>query len=91
MPTVTSKTKADHDRAEMDKRSVKKDKTTEKPLASSGFKSYRYQGRYGPIMIGAKDHDDALNEAKRSTRDPVSHEHLEMWDEGLGKYGPLPK
>ena len=91
MPTVTSKNKAEFDRAEMEKRTVKKDKTSDKPLASAGLKSYRYQGRYGPIMIGAKDHDDALNEAKRSTRDPVSHEHLEMWDEGSNKYGPLSK
>jgi hypothetical protein len=60
-------------------------------MASEGLKSYRYQGRYGHIMIGAKNHDDALNEAKRSTKDNVSHEHLEMWDEGKGKYCPMPK
>ena len=91
MPTVTSKTREEFNEKEMNKRSMKKEKPTDKPMASSGLKSYRYKGRYGHIMIGAKDHDDALNEAKRSTRDPVGHEHLEMWDEGQGKYGPLSK
>lgn len=39
---------------------------TEKPLAAPGFTSYRYQGNYGWIMIGAKDDAGALNEAGRS-------------------------
>jgi len=39
---------------------------TDKPLAVEGLISYRYQGNYGFIMIGATDHNDALNEANRS-------------------------
>lgn len=89
MPTVTSENKAKHDNEFMEKKSPVR--TADKPLASKGLKSYRYQGRYGHIMIGAKDHDDAVNEAKRSTRDPVSHEHMEMWDEKAGKYVPVVK
>ncbi|CAB4127887.1 hypothetical protein UFOVP96_56 [uncultured Caudovirales phage] len=64
---------------------------SEKPMASEGLKSYRYQGRYGHIMIGAKDHEDALKEAQRSTRDKVGAEHLEEWNEEHGKYAPLQK
>ena len=36
------------------------------PMAAAGLDSYRYQGPYGAIMIGARDTADALNEAKRS-------------------------
>ena len=32
--------------------------TTDKPLADHGLTSYRYRGRYGWIMIGARDDDD---------------------------------
>lgn len=39
---------------------------TERPCAVKGLTSYRYRGRYGWIMIGAKDDADALNEANRS-------------------------
>lgn len=38
----------------------------DKPLAAKGLTSYRYKGDYGWIMIGAKDHEDALREANRS-------------------------
>ena len=38
----------------------------ERPCASPGLLSYRYRGRYGWIMIGARDDADALNEATRS-------------------------
>jgi hypothetical protein len=51
-----------------------------KPMAAQGLISYRYKGRYGFIMIGARDDKDALNEAKRSTRDAVSLENLEVWN-----------
>jgi hypothetical protein len=91
MPTVTSANREEFNNKEISKRTAKKEKPSDKPMASSGLKSYRYKGRYGHIMIGAKDHNDALNEAKRSTRDPVGHEHLEMWDESSGKYSPLSK
>jgi hypothetical protein len=45
---------------------------TDKPLAAPGLNSYRYRGRYGFIMIGATDTPDALNEARRSTDEPVT-------------------
>ncbi len=52
---------------------------TNKPLAAKPFTSYRYPGRYGWIMIGAKDNADAMNEAGRSGpyEDPSK---LEMWN-----------
>lgn len=54
--------------------------TTDKPLADHGLTSYRYRGRYGWIMIGAKDDTDALNEARRSTDDAVTADKLEIWN-----------
>lgn len=52
-----------------------------KPCAASGLTSYRYKGRFGWVMIGAKDDADALREAYRSTTlYPVSREHLEIWN-----------
>lgn len=55
-----------------------------KPLAAPGLISYRAKGRYGFIMIGAKDDQDAYNEARRST-DIISS--LEVWDGE--KYTPV--
>jgi soluble lytic murein transglycosylase-like protein len=55
-------------------------KTTDKPLAADGLKSYRYKGQYGWIMIGAKDVQDALNEASRSTNDQIEMSNLQEWD-----------
>lgn len=52
---------------------------TDKPCAARGLVSYRYRGRYGWIMIGASDTDDALREAVRST-DNVVRENLQVWD-----------
>ncbi|MDP9155318.1 MAG: hypothetical protein M3O74_13820 [Pseudomonadota bacterium] len=49
------------------------------PLAAAGLTSYRCKGRYGWIMIGAKDHDDAMREARRSSSD-VTEAGLEIWD-----------
>lgn len=45
----------------------------------AGLTSYRYRGRYGYIMIGANDDDDAEREARRSTVN-VTTEFLERWD-----------
>ena len=53
---------------------------TGKPLADHGLTSYRYRGRYGWIMIGAKDDTDALREARRSTDYPVTLDKLEIWN-----------
>lgn len=55
-------------------------RTTDKPLAAHPFKSYRYRGRYGWIMIGATDNDDALRQAQRSTDDKVTTDRLQFWD-----------
>lgn len=53
----------------------------DRPCAASGLTSYRYKGRFGWIMIGAKDDTDALREASRSTTPyPVNREHLEIWN-----------
>lgn len=49
------------------------------PLAAHPLTSYRLRGPYGWIMIGARDHADAMLEAARSTRDP-KRENLEVWD-----------
>lgn len=51
----------------------------DKPLAIGSLTSYRYKGRYGWIMIGARDNDDALREAARSTNDPIDPTMLEVW------------
>lgn len=51
--------------------------TTDKPLAAAGLVSYRCKGRYGFIMIGAKNDADALREARRSTDDPRD---MEVWN-----------
>ena len=40
----------------------------DRPLAAKGLVSYRYRGRYGWIMIGAKDNADALREARGMNR-----------------------
>ena len=55
--------------------------TTNRPLAAPGLTSYRYRGRYGWVMIGATDTNDALREAARSiapTKPTI--DNLERWD-----------
>jgi hypothetical protein len=52
---------------------------TDHPLADYSLTSYRYKGRFGWIMIGAKDTADALSEASRSTTD-IDISKLEIWD-----------
>lgn len=59
---------------------------TDRPLAAAPFNSYRYRGRYGFIMIGARDTAEALTEGRRSTDCPVTLDHLEKWD-GM-RYAP---
>jgi len=52
-----------------------------RPCADRGLISYRYDnGRYGWIMIGARDDDDAANEAKRSIGLPVDRAKLQRWN-----------
>lgn len=59
----------------------------DKPLAAEGLKSYRLKGPYGHVMIGAKDHGDAMREAARSTAKP-DRSKLEMYDHDAGEYRP---
>lgn len=56
----------------------------ERPCAAAGLTSYRARGRFGWIMIGAVDHDDAAREARRSTDGAFE---LQVWD-GVG-YVPV--
>lgn len=51
-----------------------------RPLATRGLTSYRYKGRWGWIMIGARDHADALREATRSTDERVDPTKLQIWN-----------
>jgi hypothetical protein len=52
---------------------------TDLPLAAHGLSSYRLKGLYGWIMIGARDHDDAMREARRSTDTP-NRANLQIWN-----------
>lgn len=54
--------------------------THNKPLAAAALLSYRYRGRYGWIMIGAKDNDDALLQAQQSTDEAVTSDRLQFWN-----------
>jgi hypothetical protein len=49
----------------------------ERPCAAAGLISYRCRSPYGFVMIGAKDDDDAMKQALRSTSKP---EALERWN-----------
>lgn len=49
------------------------------PMAAPGLISYRALARYGFIMIGAKDDQDAYREALRST-DAQYIKTLERWN-----------
>lgn len=54
---------------------------TDKPLAAPGLCSYRYRGPHDWIMIGARDDEDALSEARRSlSRGDALISHLQKWD-----------
>lgn len=61
--------------------------THDRPLAAAGLVSYRYNGPFGFIMIGATDHADALNEANRSLCKPdAKAENLEIWNVFENRY-----
>jgi hypothetical protein len=59
----------------------------DKPMAAKGLTSYRYGGRYGWVMIGAKNDTEALREAERSIDGKADISLLEVWD-GAG-YVPV--
>ena len=50
----------------------------DKPLATPGLVSYRYRGPFGWIMVAARDHDDALREAARSTDAKIDIANLKL-------------
>lgn len=54
--------------------------TTDRPLAVPPLRPYRYRGKYGWIMIAARDNAEALTEAQRSTGADVHPMHLQIWD-----------
>lgn len=51
----------------------------DRPLAADGLTSYRCRGRFGWIMIGAKNDDEAFREAQRSS-ETVARETLQRWN-----------
>lgn len=63
---------------------------TDKPLAAKGLISYRYKGNFGWIMIGAYNHDDAMNQAKRNicSAHKLTKDNLQIWN-GIDKYIPV--
>jgi len=63
--------------------------THDKPLAASGLLSFRYKGRYGYVMIGATNTEDALREARRSIDGPALVQNLDIWDDRVGRYVPV--
>jgi hypothetical protein len=52
---------------------------TDRPLAVSGLLSYRCKGAFDWIMIGAKDDEDAMVQARRSSAH-AKRETLQKWD-----------
>lgn len=55
------------------------DDHTARPVAAPGLTSYRCKNPSGWTMIGAKDHDDAMSEARRSY-DKSKREDLQVWN-----------
>jgi hypothetical protein len=51
----------------------------EKPCADRGLISYRYNGPFGYVMIGAKDDDDAYRQASRSIEQLPDRQLLQVW------------
>ena len=58
---------------------LSREHNSNRPLAAAGLTSYRYRGRWGFVMIGARDDDDALREAARSIEGEPSRDNLEVW------------
>lgn len=59
---------------------------TERPCAAPGLISYRARLPFGFVMIGARDHADALREARRSN-EAIGPHQIEIWT-GSG-YAPI--
>ena len=60
-----------------------------RPCAAAGLTSFRYKGRYGFIMIGATNTEDALREARRSVTGPATVNNLDIWDAETARYLPV--
>ena len=60
-----------------------------RPCAAAGLTSFRYKGRYGFIMIGATNTEDALREARRSMTGPATVNNLDIWDAETARYLPV--
>ena len=61
--------------------------THDRPCAAAGLVSYRYNGPFGFIMIGAMNIDDAMNEANRSLSGARAvMENLEIWNVFENRY-----
>ena len=60
-----------------------------RPCAAAGLTSFRYKGRYGFIMIGATNTEDALREARRSITGPATVNNLDIWDAEAARYLPV--
>jgi len=56
------------------------DEISLRACAAPGLISYRYKTPYGYCMIGAKDHADALNEARRSIDGEPDPAKLVVWN-----------
>lgn len=52
---------------------------TSKPLAAPGFISYRCKQPFGWVMIGARNDEDAMKQAKQSTPN-AKIEDLQVWN-----------
>lgn len=63
----------------------------DRPLADHGLTSYRYRGRFGWIMIGAHNDDDALRSAQRSMTecDGPTWDRLQVWSTAHDRYVPV--
>jgi len=61
------------------------------PMAADALKSYRYRGRWGYIMIEAKNGIDALRGVKRllSRGENPERCNIDVWDEKLNCYKSL--
>lgn len=51
----------------------------EKPCADCGLVSYRYNGPFGFVMIGAKDDEEAYRQASRSLEQLPDRHLLQVW------------
>jgi hypothetical protein len=60
-----------------------------RPCAGAGLISFRYKGRYGFVMLGATNTEDALREARRSVTGPATVNNLDIWDAEAARYLPV--